>query len=94
MFKVQGKDDRGNTIYVDGNYTVCKLTKKCVYKGVCMEKCTNKKCPIIREKLDKKRNAAIKRRKKKLEKEQKKLEEQGGVTRNLLLRPEDRIKEK
>jgi len=92
MFKVQGRDDRGNPIYVGGNYAVCKLTKKQVYKGICMQKCMDKKCPIVIEKLDKKRKEALKRKVKKLKKEQAKIDEE-GVTRNLLLRPEDRIDE-
>jgi len=93
MFKVQGKDDRGNPIFVGGNYTICKITKKQIYKGICMQKCMDKKCPIVIERLEQKHKEVIKRKRKKLEKQQKKLEEQGVVTRNLLLKPEDRIDE-
>ena len=73
----------------ESKFRWCPIRKLRFAKVICEEVCTNKKCPIVREKLEKKRKDAIKRKKRKIKKEQKKLEEQ-GVTRNLLLRPEDR----
>lgn len=82
MFKVQGNNERGNPTYVDGNFTVCRINNKYVYKGICMKRCTIKRCPIVRERMEIERKKKRNKKRKKFEKT--------GITRNLLLKPEDR----
>ncbi len=83
---------------VNGNgelskYRFCKIRGQRIFKGICEEVCVDKKCSIVRIRLDaqreKKKEANLRRRKKEIAKEQKKLDNM-GVTRNILLRPEDR----
>lgn len=95
MPRVRSKSKRSTEV-VESKFRFCHITKKSVFKGICEEKCEDKNCPISRAKIDaqlkKKMKAAARRRKKKIEKEQKKLDNL-GLTRNLLLKPEDRIDE-
>lgn len=62
-------------------------------KVICEQKCTNGRCPIIKAMKAEQRKKQLEKRRvakeRKLAKERKKLELE-GVTRNLLLRPEDR----
>lgn len=81
---------------VVSQYRFCPVDQMRVHVAICEKRCEDMNCPISRAKMEKKwrRNlqARARRKKKKIEAEQKKLDEQ-GLTRNLLLRPEDRIKE-
>lgn len=94
MSKVRSKNVRSSRkrtkkVEEESKFRWCPIKKLRYAKVICEEVCTNKKCPIVKEKLEKKRKEVIKRKKRKIKREQKKLEEQ-GVTRNLLLKPEDR----
>jgi len=64
-----------------------------VFVGICEKTCIDINCPIARARRDaeiQKRLRVVERvQRKKIEVEQKKLDDQ-GMTRNLLLRPEDR----
>jgi len=76
---------------VESQFRFCPTEQMRIFVGICDE-CEDKKCPISRAKLDKKIQRRLKdkarRRKKKIAAEQKKLDEL-GLTRNLLLKPED-----
>lgn len=67
---------------VENKFRWCPIKKLRYAKVICEERCMDKKCPIVREKLEKIRKAKLKKERKKFEKE--------GISRNLLLKPEDR----
>lgn len=77
---------------VESKYRFCPVKKMRLFVGICEDKCEDKKCPISRAKMDKKAKkrlqAATSRRKKKIAEEQKQFDDL-GLTRNLLLKPED-----
>jgi len=92
------KISRNNSTDLEGviKYRWCRIDKYRVFIGICEERCTSKKCPISADRVEKERKkkakTAEKIRRKKLDKEMKKWDKEGR-TRNLLLKPEDRIKE-
>jgi hypothetical protein len=98
MPKVRSKTERSTCPigHKESKYRHCKMKKGFIMpKVICEQKCDNKKCPIVKAILKEKRLEKLEKKKasqeRKLVKERKKLGLE-GITRNLLLRPEDRIK--
>lgn len=70
-------------IEIESNYRWCPIEKYRVHKNICGNRCKKYNCPIYREILKKDKVRELKKKKKKFEEE--------GITRSLLLKPEDRI---
>jgi len=91
MPRLRRKTERAAEV-VESKFRFCKIQGLRVFIGICEEKCEEKDCPIVRVRLEKKMKrklqARARRQKKKIEAEQKKLDKL-GLTRNLLLKPED-----
>ena len=66
------------------NFVYCSFENIRLYRGICEEKCTNTKCAFVRNR----NRAAIEA---KIDEEIKVMEDE-GITRSLLLKPEDRKK--
>ena len=71
---------------IESNYRWCPVLQFRVFKGICEERCRHYSCSVYRKIRKARRDAEIERKKKELE--------DAGITRSLLLKPEDRIDEK
>lgn len=78
------KVKRTKTLKQESNYNWCVRGKrKCwMHKRICEERCDDSSCPVYRKIAGKKRKEELERKKKEFEKE--------GISRSMLLRPEDR----
>lgn len=67
------------------DFVFCQIEGMRFHRSICQEKCNNIRCAFVR----KRNRAAIEA---KIEEEIKVMEDE-GITRSLLLKPEDRVKE-
>lgn len=84
MSRVRRKNARINKKQpkIESKFRWCPIRKLRYAKVICEERCMNMKCSVVRKKIEE-------QRKKELKKEEKKFNKK-GITRNLLLKPEDR----